>query len=85
MNVESLRSNTKDNKESQEMKIAKVPDLRCVDVYFYNVFNKVAITNVLIWVVAWTPYCIINGMGSFGYIHLVSPLVSQIPCFLGKQ
>merc|ERR1719268_387180 len=45
---------------------------------------KVAITNVMLWFTTWTPYCIVNGMGSFGLVHLVTPLVSQIPSFLAK-
>jgi len=45
---------------------------------------KVAITNVMLWFTTWTPYCIVNGIGSFGLVHLVTPLVSQIPSFLAK-
>ena len=32
---------------------------------------KVAITNVLIWVAAWTPYAVIAMMGCFGNSALV--------------
>ena len=43
-----------------------------------------AISNVLIWFLAWTPYAIVCLIGSFGNRNLVTPLVSQIPAFLAK-
>ena len=46
--------------------------------------TKVAISTVLIWFFAWTPYAIVCLIGSFGNRNLVSPLVSQIPSFLAK-
>jgi len=67
MNVDSLRSNADDGKESAEVRIAKV-----------------AITNVMLWVVIWTPYAFINLIGSFGNAAIVTPLVSQIPSFCAK-
>ena len=45
---------------------------------------KVAISNVLLWFLAWTPYAIVCLIGSFGNRELVTPMVSQIPAFLAK-
>ena len=66
MNVDSLKSNQKDNEASAEVKIAKV-----------------AITNVLLWIVTWTPYAIVAMIGVFGNQMLITPLVAQLPSFLG--
>lgn len=68
MNVDSLRSNADDGKESAEVRIAKV-----------------AITNVLLWVVIWSPYAFVNMIAVFGNQTIVSPLVSQIPAFMAKS
>ena len=68
MNVDSLKSNQKDNEASAEVKIAKV-----------------AITNVLLWIVTWTPYAIVAMIGVFGNQMLITPLVAQLPSFLGKK
>ena len=67
MNVDSLKSNQKDNEASAEVKIAKV-----------------AITNVLLWVATWTPYATIAMIGVFGNQMLITPLVAQLPSFLGN-
>merc|ERR1719394_2453928 len=67
MNVDSLKSNQKDNEASAEVKIAKV-----------------AITNVLLWIVTWTPYAIVAMIGVFGNQMLITPLVAQLPSFLAK-
>ena len=45
---------------------------------------KVAITNVLIWVAAWTPYAAVAMIGCFGNKLFVTPLVAQIPSFGAK-
>ena len=45
---------------------------------------KVALMNVLIWVLAWTPYAGVALTGVFGNKQAVTPLVSQIPSFLAK-
>ena len=45
---------------------------------------KVAITNVLLWICIWTPYAAISALPIFGYKSLVTPLVSQIPSFMGE-
>ena len=67
MNVDSLKSNQKDNEASAEVKIAKV-----------------AVTNVLLWIVTWTPYACVAAIGVFGNQMLITPLVAQLPSFLGK-
>ena len=45
---------------------------------------KVAITNVCIWVLAWSPYATIAMMGQFGGIHYLTPVVTQLPSFFAK-
>ena len=45
---------------------------------------KVAITNVLIWAFAWTPYAVICLIGCFGNRSLITPLVCQLPSFFAK-
>ncbi len=42
-----------------------------------------AITNVVLWAAAWTPYAVVAMIGCYGNQMLVTPLVSQIPIFLG--
>ena len=44
---------------------------------------KVAITNVMLWLCTWTPYAVVCFIGCFGKQSLVTPLVSQLPSFLG--
>ena len=39
---------------------------------------KVAVTNVALWLLAWTPYASIAMIGQFGGASLVTPLVSQV-------
>ena len=46
--------------------------------------NRISITSVLLWLVAWTPYAIVCLVGQFGPRHLVTPLVSQIPAMVAK-
>lgn len=46
--------------------------------------TKVAISNVIIWIVAWTPYATVCLIGSFGDRSLVTPLTSQMPGFFAK-
>ena len=91
MNVESLRSGDQSG-ESAEIKIAKVKfESKDLNVYFVWIFFiysrsfKVAITNVLLWFCIWSPYAIITMIGCFGNSMLVTPLVSQLPAFLGKS
>lgn len=45
---------------------------------------KVAITNVLIWAFAWTPYAVVVLIGCFGNRSLVTPLVCQLPSMFAK-
>ena len=45
---------------------------------------KVAITNVLIWALAFTPYAIVCLIGCFGNRSLVTPLVCQLPSMFLK-
>ena len=45
---------------------------------------KVALTNVFLWVCAWTPYALVVMIGQFGNRSLLTPLVSQIPSMLAK-
>ena len=45
---------------------------------------KVALMNVFIWTLAWTPYAGVALIGVYGNKQAVTPLVSQIPSFLAK-
>ena len=45
---------------------------------------KVAITNVLLWICIWTPYAAISALPALGLGHHVTPLISQIPSFMGN-
>lgn len=45
---------------------------------------KVAITNVSLWFLAWTPYAVVFMFPLFGKLHWVTPLVSQLPIFFAK-
>ena len=45
---------------------------------------KVAITNVLIWALAFIPYAIVCLIGCFGNRSLVTPLVCQLPSMFLK-
>ena len=45
---------------------------------------KVAITNVMLWLCTWTPYAVVVAIPVFGNPMLVTPIVSQLPAFLGK-
>ena len=45
---------------------------------------KVAITNVLLWICIWTPYAAISAFPALGAGEYVTPLVSQLPSFMGK-
>ena len=39
---------------------------------------------MMLWMCTWTPYAIVCAIGCFGNQSLVTPLVSQLPSFLGK-
>ena len=45
---------------------------------------KVAITNVALWALIWTPYAAVVLIAAFGNRELITPLVSQIPSFMAK-
>ncbi len=45
---------------------------------------KVAVTAVLLWAVAWTPYAVIMMIQAFGDRGLITPLVAQLPAILTK-
>ena len=83
MNVDSLRSNAKDDGDSAEVRIAKVR--LCFLVTKVHTIAKVAITNVMLWLCTWTPYAVVVAIGCFGDQSLVTPLVSQLPSFLGRS
>ena len=46
---------------------------------------KVAITNVLLWVCIWTPYATISAFPALGLGEYVTPLLSQLPSFMGEN
>eukprot|EP00088_Acartia_fossae_P045054 TRINITY_DN4816_c0_g1_i1.p1 TRINITY_DN4816_c0_g1~~TRINITY_DN4816_c0_g1_i1.p1 ORF type:complete len:371 (-),score=48.69 TRINITY_DN4816_c0_g1_i1:359-1471(-) len=45
---------------------------------------KVAVTNVVLWYLTWTPYATVVLLGQFGNRASLSPLVSQIPSMMTK-
>ena len=45
---------------------------------------KVAITNVLLWFCIWTPYAAVCSLPVLGSQASLTPLVCQIPSFLGS-
>merc|ERR1712002_712085 len=67
MNVENLRSNADANKQSAEVRIAKV-----------------AVSNVFLWLLTWTPYAAVVMTGLFGDQEKVTPLVSALPGLICK-
>jgi hypothetical protein len=46
---------------------------------------QVAITNVLLWFCIWTPYAAITMIAQFGNPMLITPVISQLPSFLGTN
>ena len=46
---------------------------------------KVAITNVLLWFTIWTPYAAISALPALGYQSALTPLLSQLPSFMGNK
>ena len=67
MNVTSLRSNTDQNAQSAEMRIAKV-----------------AMLNISLWVIMWTPYAAICLQGIYGNQDKITPLVTVLPAIIAK-
>ena len=45
---------------------------------------KVALTNVALWVLIWTPYATVVMMAAFGDRGTITPLISQLPSMLAK-
>ncbi len=45
---------------------------------------KVAITNVTIWLAAWSPYAFIALVGQFAGPQTLTPLITQLPSFAAK-
>jgi len=45
---------------------------------------KVALTNVLLWYMTWTPYAAVVMIGQFGNRALITPFVSQVPSIMTK-
>ncbi len=45
---------------------------------------KVAITNVAVWLLAWSPYAFIALIGQFGGLSILTPLTTQLPSFMAK-
>ena len=46
--------------------------------------TKVAITNVSIWLMAWTPFVVVCLFALLGRLDLITPLNSQLPACLAK-
>jgi hypothetical protein len=46
---------------------------------------QVAITNVMLWFCIWTPYAAITMIAQFGNPMLITPVISQLPSFLGTN
>ena len=67
MNVSTLRSNADQDKQSAEIRIAKV-----------------ALFNISVWALCWTPYMIVVAIGIAGDQMLVTPLVSALPALFAK-
>ncbi|XP_066962912.1 compound eye opsin BCRH2-like [Macrobrachium rosenbergii] len=67
MNVENLRSNADANKQSAEVRIAKV-----------------AVANVFLWLLTWTPYAYVVMKGLYGNQDDLTPLVSALPGLIAK-
>lgn len=45
---------------------------------------KVAILNVTLWLMAWTPFAVVCMIGTWGDATLVTPLVCELPVILSK-
>merc|ERR1712179_283365 len=45
---------------------------------------KVAIINVTLWTLAWTPFTVICMLGTWGDVSKITPLVSSIPVIIAK-
>lgn len=45
---------------------------------------KAAVVNVTIWMICWTPYCIITLQGMFFDASIITPLATMLPALLAK-
>merc|ERR1719430_2861112 len=46
---------------------------------------KVAVFNVSLWILCWTPYCAVTVQGLFFDQSVITPLVSLLPALLAKS
>ncbi|CAG7722549.1 unnamed protein product [Allacma fusca] len=68
MNVASLKSNADGDKQSTEIKIAKV-----------------ALLNVTLWVLAWTPFAAVCLIGVLGNQSVLTPMIACLPVLMAKS
>jgi len=45
---------------------------------------KIAIMNVTLWLMAWTPFAVVSVIGTWGNTSLITPLVCELPVILAK-
>ena len=45
---------------------------------------KIAIMNVTLWLMAWTPFAVVSLIGTWGNTALITPLVCELPVILAK-
>lgn len=45
---------------------------------------KVAIINVTLWIMAWTPFAIVCMLGTWGDTSQITPLISELPVLFAK-
>lgn len=45
---------------------------------------KVAIINVTLWLIAWTPFAVVCMLGTWGDVTKITPLVCELPVILAK-
>jgi len=45
---------------------------------------KIAIMNVTLWLMAWTPFAAVSMIGTWGNTSLITPLVCELPVILAK-
>ena len=45
---------------------------------------KISITNVALWLMAWTPFAVVSLVGTWGDTSSVTPLVCELPVVLAK-
>ena len=84
MNIESLRSNQVcfwfSLSTNSTISISKENDGQSAEIKI----AKVAITNVCLWAIIWTPYAVVAMLPVFGYRDFLTPLLSQVPAFAAK-